>query len=89
MCLLLCKNSRELRQTNKLCVLFQTPQVCFLQILQPAEHSQLTQAPYLCSIVGTRVSRARRDSAGMARWRARRLLPLATFVTLGMILGEH
>jgi hypothetical protein len=24
----------------------------------------------------------------MARWRARRLLPLLTFVTLGMILGE-
>ncbi|ONM18361.1 hypothetical protein ZEAMMB73_Zm00001d004121, partial [Zea mays] len=24
----------------------------------------------------------------MARWRARRLLPLATFVTLGMILGS-
>lgn len=25
----------------------------------------------------------------MARWRARRLLPLLTFITLGMILGEQ
>lgn len=33
--------------------------------------------------------RARDSAGGMARWRARRLLPLLTFVTLGMILGEQ